>query len=415
MKIAGIIAEYNPFHRGHAYHIETTRTRTDADFVIVAMSGNFVQRGAPAAADKYTRTNMALLGGADLVLELPVCAAVSSAETFARSGIALFQALHGVTHISFGCESADDPALLQLSDLFAREPEGYRLLLSSYLKEGLSFPAARAKAAAQVLTDAHATEILKSPNNILAIEYLKAIRQSDSDLIPCMISRSGKGYHDMATSKEHSRDFCSATALRNLLLSSKPDAIKQELASQIPAESLAPFQDWLRTYGIITEEDLSFLLHYKLMLQEGTYPDFGSCSKEFARRIANKTEQFTSFGQFCASLKSKDMTYTAISRYLIQFLLDIRPSDLEILTQCSYAPYGRILGFRRSAAPLLTQLKKSQIPLIFHLAKDAPTLSPEALHLLDIDIRSAHIYHTLMTQKSGHPAKNEFRHPLIYV
>ena len=210
MKVAGIIAEYNPFHNGHAYHIEEVRKKTGADYIIAIMSGNFVQRGGPAIVDKYTRTKMALLGGADLVIELPVVAATASAETFARCGVAILNSIGVVTHLGFGCETDDLELLHALANLFVEEPKEYQELLSSYLKEGLSYPAARAKAAGEYfqkfvadtsITNRNSTHnvyadgiidntlnieaTLNNPNNILAIEYLKALKQINSTIKPC--------------------------------------------------------------------------------------------------------------------------------------------------------------------------------------------------------------------------------------
>ena len=153
MKVAGIIAEYNPFHKGHQYHIEETRKKTGADYVIVVMSGNYVQRGEPAIADKYMRTQMALFGGADLVIEMPTIYATASAEYFATAGIGILDKLGCVDYLSFGSEWAEVEDFSAYASLFLEESEEYKQILQEQLKLGKSFPEARAFAAGKLLFD----------------------------------------------------------------------------------------------------------------------------------------------------------------------------------------------------------------------------------------------------------------------
>ena len=407
MKIAGIIAEYNPFHKGHAYHIEETRKQTGCDYVAAVISGDFVQRGAPAAADKYLRARAALLGGADLVLELPVCAAVSSAETFARAGIRLLDSLGCVDTVSFGCETDQTDLLRDLARLFVHEPPAFRASLASYLKQGFSFPAARAKAAADHLQKSECLTLLACPNNILAVEYLKAM--ADTGLSPCFIPRKGSGYHSTDTDAP----FCSATALRQAIQGTKdPSRI---LSRQMPPACAALMEQWLQDFPLLTEKDFSELLHYKLLLSAGRYGDFTGGNPDFANRIARLAPDYTSFDSFCSLCKSKDRTYTAISRCLIRILLDITDRDMDLFREYDWAPYARVLGFRRSAAPLLDRLKASRIPLIRKLSADYRELSARQQALLDIDIRSARIYSAVLSSRSGRSLKDEFRRPLVYL
>ena len=216
MKVVGIITEYNPFHNGHAYQIQEIKKRTGADYVVVAMSGDFVQRGTPAIIDKYARTQMALSCGVNLVIELPTLWATASAEYFAMAGVTLFEKMGCVDILCFGAETDDLPLLSVLAEIIAEEPDGYRELLSVYLKEGLAFPVARGKALCSYLKEqeksASATQefssknvvlnldavssILSEPNNILAIEYLKALKRRNSSIQPYLLKREGAGYHD---------------------------------------------------------------------------------------------------------------------------------------------------------------------------------------------------------------------------
>ena len=245
MKTAGIIAEYNPFHKGHEYQIRYTKEKLKADYVIVAMSGDYVQRGTPALISKHARAEMALRCGADLVLEMPVSISTASAEAFAMGGVSLLDSLGIVDILCFGSESGEISALKELAEILVEEPEEYKKLLKSFLSEGLTFPAARSQALTEyfknprnfsgddfdgVLTPLlnEVTQILNTPNNILGIEYCKALLRLNSQICPVTIRREGMGYHettvpegDSASSSpdlQSSTDFfASATAIRSLI------------------------------------------------------------------------------------------------------------------------------------------------------------------------------------------------------
>ena len=439
MKVAGIIAEYNPFHNGHAYHIEEVRKKTGADYIIAIMSGNFVQRGGPAIVDKYTRTKMALLGGADLVIELPVVAATASAETFARCGVAILNSIGVVTHLGFGCETDDLELLHALANLFVEEPKEYQELLSSYLKEGLSYPAARAKAAGEYfqkfvadtsITNRNSTHnvyadgiidntlnieaTLNNPNNILAIEYLKALKQINSTIKPCPILRQGNHYHD----EDLSGSISSATAIRRNMLELEVSTMEYEnlLLKYIPQICLDILLESLKLCPPIIENDFSSLLHYKLYLEQNDFRNYSDVKDDLANRILNLQESYVSFTVFIDEIKTKNMTYTNVSRALLHILLDIKKSHMNDLTSSNYAPYIRVLGFRKSSSLLLNKLKNSSIPVVAQLAKDKKGLNDTALRLLQLDISSAHIYNLMKINKSGLSIeKNEYRTPLFYL
>ena len=217
MKVVGIVAEYNPFHYGHLYHLQSSRSLTEADCVVVVMSGNYTQRGEPAVVSKWARAEMALLSGADLVIELPVAYAMGSAEYFAYGAVRLLDSLGVVDAMCFGSESGDIEDLQAIASILADEPEEYKDLLKNHLSDGHSFPSARQKALSGYLRGRHGkadlTRLLKSSNNILGIEYLKALLRLDSKIKPVTISRIGSDYN----STELSGKFSSATSIRNIL------------------------------------------------------------------------------------------------------------------------------------------------------------------------------------------------------
>lgn len=432
MNVTGIIAEYNSFHNGHAFHIEETRKNMQADYCIAVISGDFVQRGAPALLNKYDRAKMALENGIDLVIELPVIAATSSAENFAQGGVCLLDALGVVSNISFGAEAntASDIDLLgKLADFFAFEPPAFQEHLDQALKSGYSFPTARARAALTCLQQIHSDsmdantlaqfeQLLASPNNILAIEYMKAIRRHNCKLTPSVVTRTGAGYHDTDTDTK----FASASALRKFILQNNSDQeitsemLNQMLTRTVPDSVRELLLTAYENHAFLQEDDFSDLLYYELQRQllHPTASDFDATRSDLAQRIENKLESFTCWSEFVSDLKTKNQTYTAISRYLLHALLGI---DGELLTAAKtyhYAPYARILGFRKDASPLLKELQAhSQIPLLRKIAKERLELAPDQQKLLDLDVYAANLYNRILFSKSGIQRKNEYREPLI--
>ena len=213
MKIVGLIAEYNPFHNGHRYHIEQAKKITGADHAVVVMSGDYVQRGIPACMPKRLRAEMALKCGASAVFELPVCYATGSAELFAEGAVSLLDRLGIVDTLVFGSECNDLESLSQIADLLVEEPELYRTVLRFHLKNGASYPMARQEAVSACLRGNHCSFLLNDPNNILGIEYLKALKRQKSRIIPYTIARRGAHYHDPDLHDSYS----SASAIRSLL------------------------------------------------------------------------------------------------------------------------------------------------------------------------------------------------------
>ncbi len=433
MKTVGIPAEYNPFHNGHQFQIEETRRRVGADYVIAVISGSFVQRGAPALLDKYTRARMALCHGADLVFELPTAAALQSAEGFAAGSVALLDALGVVDTVSCGCESADaEPALFsRVVDLLAAEPPEYRQALSDSLKDGLNYPRSREAAVHACLdrnTKATGDEknadalghLLSEPNNILALEYARAIKKSGSALGLCLIPRRGDAPHNEPTLPANASAYASASSIRNILLEDPAGALSPDreaaLRAALPSDEQ---EDLLRARAeqqCLCEDDFSDLLLYALTTNRALLSAFGSDNEDLIRRIANQTEQFTCWSEFTKRIKTKNQTYTAISRLLAQILLGIRREDVTLAATYHYAPYARLLGFRREAAPLLKEIQAgASVPVLTRLAKNHPTLGEDERRVLSFDIQAAGIYRQILQSKSGCQIRSEFRQPLIRI
>ena len=227
--VVAIIGEYNPFHNGHAYHLQNTKEITNADCVIAIVSGGFVQRGNVSLIDKWSKADMALSNGVDLVIELPTVYSISSAENFAYGAIKILNSLKVVDTLSFGSEFCDLDVLEKIADTLIEEPPEFKTLLEHELSRGVSFPKARENALLMYLNDIRKyANILSSPNNILAIEYLKALKRTKSKIKPMAIKRVNVGYNDLGTKN----NFASATAIRQKIIDNTPSGLSKLMPSK---------------------------------------------------------------------------------------------------------------------------------------------------------------------------------------
>lgn len=415
MKTVGIIAEYNPFHNGHAYHIRKAKELTHADYCVVVMSGDFVQRGAPAVMDKYLRAECALRNGADLVIELPVCYSISSAEHFARSSVALLDKLGVVDTLCFGSECGDIRVLTEFAKALLEEGPVFKKTLDQEIRLGHTYPQARnaaLEASAPQLTSY--INILTSPNNILGIEYCKALLFWESAIVPYTIKRTGSSYHDNCLDT----GFCSALAIRESL---RQAGNAEDLARQIPSASLKLLQDtYMKSYPVFTD-DFSLLLQHSLLAGEDTgFTAYSDIDRELSDRIIKFLPKYNDFRSFCDLLKSKNRTYVRISRSLLHILLNIRKESLQQYGKDGWIFYARMLGFRESASPLLSAIKKNaEIPLLSKLADAEKQLAPTGLSMLEKDIYASHLYQSIVRSKfpGENPLSeiNEYKNPIIKI
>ena len=340
MNITGLITEYNPFHQGHQYHLDTAKSMTGADAIVVIMSGNFVQRGLPAMVDKYRRTRMALLAGADVVLELPVFYATGSAERFAHGAVSILDQLHCITDLVYGCE-CPNPALLQkIAALTVEEPPEYKTILHMALQNGSSFPAARNLAVQTLLADAQ--DVLKQPNNILAVEYRKALLRLSSPIVPHELARKGEGYHQ------------SASVIRKAVAAGDEEVLR----SQLPDFALG-----LLDYSM-DADDFTALLFYRLRtLTVEEMLTHADVTPELAARILRYRSQYQSFSQFVDLIKTRQVTRTHIQRALLHLLLHVQKEESPL-------PFVRLLGFRQETEVLHEIKKRSSLPLLAKVADD---------------------------------------------
>ncbi|NLZ82016.1 MAG: nucleotidyltransferase [Clostridiales bacterium] len=414
MKVLGLITEYNPFHNGHSYHIKKSKEITGADYVIVVMSGNFVQRGTPALCDKYLRTKMALLNGADLVLELPVAYATASAEYFSMGAISTLDKLGVVDSICFGSEDGNITHLSNAANLLSTETPQYQESLKQGLKDGLTFPQARINA-----LSTHNLELdinlLSSPNNILGIEYLKALKKCKSSITPHTIKRHGSGYHD----KFPLNEFSSATAIRTFF-DHEENENWEKLKPLISSSVFDILKDEYQISYPILEEDFSSMLYYKLKSvlchKENTLTDYFDVSEELGARIKNQIDNYSSFLDFSDILKTRQYTLTRIRRSLLHILLDIKKEDILLFSKNDYILYARILGFNTSSGELLSKIKNnSTIPLLSKLADADNLLEPIGKKMLQQDIFASDLFRHVQESKFKSSLPNEYRRSIIKI
>ncbi|MDO4564104.1 MAG: nucleotidyltransferase family protein [Clostridia bacterium] len=380
MRVVGIVAEYNPLHNGHIYHLEEAKRRTGAAYCIVVMSGNFVQRGEPACTDKFTRAEWALQAGADLVIELPAVFANASAERFAEGAISLLAETGIVTDLAFGCEQSDLDALYRLSDILADETPAFRQTLAIHQKQGKSYPRARYDALAEMGLNPVLLKELAKPNNILAIEYLRCLNLFAQDIAPCPIERIQNAYNETALTGEIS----SATAIRSAFSNGDPRVI-----SALPLFVSGALQ--FDPQFPISLNDIGAMMLYKLRSMSVEelleLPDMGEGLEQVFLRCARSCCDAESF---FAAVKSKRYTLARCKRIGMSALLGIN-RELGERMRLPENHYLRILGLRRSARSLLSAIVSlSRTPIIMRNA-DVLSCSAAAQESLRIDAFSTDV------------------------
>lgn len=416
MNIVGLITEYNPFHNGHLHHIEEAKRITGADAALVIMSGDFVQRGAPAIMPKHLRAKAALESGADVIFELPVCFATGSAEAFASGSVSFLNHLGCIDSVCFGSECGDLSALTRIAHVIADEPEAYRLTLKQELQLGNPFPVARQQALKHYFQDSSLDTLLEQPNNILGIEYLKALYQTGSSIKPYTIKRILSDYHD----QELTESCSSASAIRQCLSTALKETASVrsllQLKDQVPDASFQLFLETFQHRYPVFANDFSLLLKYRLLCEsrESLF-HFLDVSEELANRIYNKRNQFSSFDQFCELLKTRELTYTRISRALLHILLGITKDDLNTFFQEGGCQYAHLLGFRQSSRQVLTEIQQhTSIPLLSKLTR-TNQLHSAGLSMLRQDLFASDLYESVLTEKFKTPFINEYCQQIIRV
>lgn len=386
--VLGIIAEYNPFHNGHLYHILESKKLAKTDYTVVVMSGNFVQRGDTSLVDKWIKAEMALNCGADLILELPTIYSISSAENFAEGSIKLLDSLGIIDVFSFGNEYCDISVLDDIANVLYKEPKEYSNLLSRELQKGLSFPKARENALMLYLNNIRRyANVLSSSNNILGIEYLKALKRTKSFMQPLAINRYGTSYNSTSIND----GFASATAIRELV--KKRDFI--EVAKAMPNSSFNLLKDCVfkgKYVPDISKFEKEILYKFRTMsIQDiNNLPDVNEGLDAVLKKAANSCNTLKEFFNIA---KTRRFTQTRLQRVCLYALLNITKKDMLISKRNS--PYVRVLGFNKKGKQLVSEIHRlnPKLPIVTSVKKFMNSTSNKiAKSMLETDIKATNIY-----------------------
>lgn len=401
MAVLGIVAEFNPFHNGHLHLINEMKSQYNFSAIVCVMSGNFTQRGEPALCNKWSRAEMALQNGVDIVIELPFIFATRSAYYFAKGAISLLASTGVITHLAFGSEVNDIKLLQPIALLLNDEPDEYKNILTEYLAKGLNYPVARSKSLQEYFNNPEMAEILSGSNNILGIEYLRVLAELNAPITPITLKRQGSSYHSTTLS-----EFASATAIRQAVYNNKsleeldfaiPLATKSILAREI-TEGRAPIdldiwaQAIFARLRIMAEEDIEKLYD----VTEG-----------LEARIVEKAITTANIEELKLAIKSKRYNYTRINRILLYSLFNITKSLVAELD--NYSPlYYHILGFTNKGQEILGQIKQNSDIPILNRGRDVKMLydkkdTPQG-KMLKLDVTATNFYNLLypnMKQRIG--------------
>ena len=385
-KILGIIAEYNPFHNGHLYHINQSKELVNPDYTVCIVSGNFVQRGNVSIIDKWSKTEMALRGGANLVIELPTIYSISSAENFSEGCIKILSSFKSDTVLSFGSECGDINTLDRFAEILYKEPPEYKSLLNHELQTGISYPKARENALLMYVNDIRKyANTLSCPNNILGIEYLKAIKRLKSNILPITLKRFGVE-HDSSNIVD---SFASATHIRTLLCENKDisklvprftyDILARQINSGKSVLDIAAF-----------EREILYSLRRMTNNEIKNLPDV---TESLANSLIYAINSCNSYSEVIDMVKSKTYTLSRIKRILLYALLGITKDDMENSRKTK--PYIRVLGLDEKGKELLSELAKSnsKVPVITSVKNFYTTSNNKILNrMLNLDILATNIY-----------------------
>ncbi|MCL2382759.1 MAG: nucleotidyltransferase [Oscillospiraceae bacterium] len=383
-KVLGIIAEYNPFHNGHLYHLEEAKKKVDPDYTVCVISGNFVQRGDSSLIDKWSKAEMALACGVDLVIEIPTVYAISSAENFARGSIKLLESLSDDVTLCFGSETGEIDVLQQFAEVLCENPPEYVSLLSHELERGISYPKARENALLMYLNDIRKfANVLSGSNNILGIEYLRAIKEMNSKVVGTTIKRISVADNSLETAN----GYASATGIRHML--KNEESVKEFL----PEVSYNILHEQLKYGKIVTdlsvfEKELLYALR-RMSVEE--IAEIADVTEGLENRIKEACNSCNTLEELMSLIKTKRYTQTRIQRVLLYSLLNITKKDIE--ESYKVKPYLRVLGFNTAGKRLLSEMNLSKKNVITSVKRFMDTNKNKQLkNMLEKDILASNIY-----------------------
>jgi predicted nucleotidyltransferase len=403
MKAVGVIVEYNPFHNGHAYHLQAAKELAEADLTIAVMSGNFLQRGEPALVSKWYRAKMALLGGVDIVLELPYQFATQKAETFANGAVSILDAI-GCQTLCFGSESGDISTIIQTVNYMEKHKERFDESIKMNIKTGVSFPKALSLSF-QTLSSTENLLSLEKPNNILGFHYVKAIKQQKSSIIPLTVKRKNADYHDEHFATE---TIASATSIRKALFASEES--NSPIEQYVPDSTNTLLKEYLNEYGKFHgwENYWDFLRFRLLHSDSAELRNIYEVEEGIENRlIAAALDSFT-FKEFMEKVKTKRYTWTRLQRICVHILTNTKKAEMSGTLE--KASYLRLLGMTTRGKEYLNKNKSHfKLPLI-------SKLSAYKENGISLDIKASRVYSLgIGKQKGINLLHQEFKQPPIFV
>lgn len=397
MKVMGLIVEYNPFHNGHLYHLEESKKICGADYTVCVMSGNFIQRGEPAVVNKWARANMALSSGADLIIELPFPYAMSSAEFFASGSVKILNDIGIVDYLCFGSEHGNIDDLDFISQILIDEPHAYKSFLKQELDRGISYPAARETAIKEYIKHSnttkqvHAESLVSSSNNILGIEYLKALKRFNSKIIPFTIKRVNNEYG----TKQITGNISSATSIRSFISTNSSQALKDVLQKVLPEASLdILLEEMAEGRGPVFAEDFYTIIASQLRrMKPEQIKGYPYVSEGLENRIKASAGSAGSYDELVEGICTKRYTRTRIQRILMSILTGMTLEQADMFNRYNGPQYARVLGFNKKGKQLLSLIKqKSVIPLVMKTADFVKSCNPLLKSMLELEAMSTDIY-----------------------
>ena len=413
MNLLGLVVEYNPFHNGHKYHLEKSKELTNATHTMAIMSGSFLQRGEPALFDKYTRAEIAVKNGVDLVIELPTLYSCQSAEIFSHGAIATLNSLNCVNSVCFGSEEGNVEILRTIAEILVREPEEFKSSLKKYLDDGLVFPIARSKSLYDYinknnllsLKEEELQQVLNSSNNILGIEYIKSLIKLNSSIKPFTITRVASEYN----SKNIESNICSATAIRNSL---KNNSNLELIKNVVPTSTFEEIENKIsQKFNPLYDSDFYDILSSTIIRDFDNLTNYFEVNEGIENKIYSNIFKSKTLEELIDLTKSKSYTMTKIKRTLNNILLGINRDDVIKVKDLSQVPYIRILAFNNKGREIIKKIKdSSDIEIITKFSKISHIEDPLFDTLIKYDLKASNMYNMIYYKNN----KNLVKGPMDY-
>ena len=413
MNLLGLVVEYNPFHNGHKYHLEKSKELTNATHTVAIMSGSFLQRGEPALFDKYTRAEIAVKNGVDLVIELPTLYSCQSAEIFSHGAIATLNSLNCVNSVCFGSEEGNVDILYTIAEILIKEPLDFKTTLRKFLDEGLVFPIARSKALYDYiknnnllnLSEDDLQKVLNSSNNILAIEYIKSLIKLNSSIKPYTITRVASEYN----SKDINSNICSATAIRSSL---KNNLDLQLIKNVVPSHTFDEIKNKIiHNFTPVFDSDFYDILSSTIIRDCDNLNNYFEVNEGIENKIYSNIFTSKNLDELINATKSKRYTMTKIKRTLNNILLGINKDDVLKVKDLCQVPYIRVLAFNNKGREIIKEIKNSSdVEIITKFSKVNYANNPIFNTLIKYDLKASNMYNLVYYKNN----KNLLKGPMDY-